>query len=322
MEIVRHPPIDDEQVLSDAGLIDDCGYIFPGLWPYCLAVAGASIQAAKLLCNGTASVAINFGGGRHHARKDYAEGFCWVNDIVLAILCLRKCFKRVMYLDVDCHHSNAVQEAFYYSDRVLHVSIHCCERGFYPGTGSVEETGAGKGKGYSINVPLHPGCSDDTFETVFLTVLNETVKHYAPECIVVQCGADGLSRDRLGRFNLSTHGYLKAMETLVEKCGNSIPLLVLGGGGYNAADTARLWTVLTAAFIGKHATSHLPFSIPENAYFDEFAEGGWSLHTIPLQGMNDENTPKSIHETLCHIQEAARATSERQKLDKKRSDRG
>ncbi len=309
--------MNDEHVLEEAGLVDDCGDIFPGLWPYCLAVAGASIQAANLLCSRTVSVAINFGGGRHHARKDHAEGFCWVNDIVLAILRLRKCFKRVLYLDIDCHHSNAVQEAFYYSDRVLHISIHCCERGFYPGTGSADETGAGKGKGYSINVPLNPGCSDKTFGTVFSTVLGEMMKYYAPDCIVIQCGADGLSRDRLGRFNLSTRGYVSAIEALVEKCGNSIPLLVLGGGGYNAADTARLWTILTAAFIGNHATSQLPFFIPENKYFDEFSEGGWSLHTMPLQGMKDENTPESIRETLYRVREAARETCERQKLDEK-----
>ena len=94
------------------------------MWDYTTSVVGASIQAADLLCRGEASVAINWGGGRHHARKAEAAGYCYSNDCVIAILYLQKRFRRVLYLDIDLHHPDGVQNAFFYTNSVLTVSFH------------------------------------------------------------------------------------------------------------------------------------------------------------------------------------------------------
>jgi histone deacetylase 1/2 len=196
--------------------------IFEGLWEYCALVSGASLQGASMLADGSADCAINWGGGRHHGGYNKATGFCYVNDCILATLRLLKTFRRVLYLDIDVHHSDGVQRAFWTSDRVLHVSLHHLRPGFFPGTGKSSERGAGKGKGFTVNVPLAAGCGDYTFEAIFTATLNAALENFgewalagwyflaqgssdgmchprpAPDCIVIQCGADTLSRDPLG----------------------------------------------------------------------------------------------------------------------------
>jgi len=116
-----------------------------------------------LLLNGEANIAINFGGGLHHAKKSEASGFCYVNDIVLAILELLMVYPRVIYIDIDVHHGDGVEEAFYLSNRVMTVSFHQYGEDFFPGTGGLNENGEYDGKNYALNVPLKPGMDDDTF---------------------------------------------------------------------------------------------------------------------------------------------------------------
>lgn len=110
---------------------------FNGLYNYCQISSGASIDSAALLLNGEADIAINFGGGLHHAKKSEASGFCYVNDIVLAILELLLVYPRVIYIDIDVHHGDGVEEAFYLSNRVMTVSFHQYGEDFFPGTGGL-----------------------------------------------------------------------------------------------------------------------------------------------------------------------------------------
>ena len=118
---------------------------------------------------GTVDVAVNFCGGWHHAQRDQASGFCYVNDCVLAILELQKRFKRVLYIDLDIHHGDGVENAFAFSRKVFTLSFHKCEEGYFPGTGSVNDIGLGGGRFYTCNVPLKDGASDQTFIKVFET---------------------------------------------------------------------------------------------------------------------------------------------------------
>ncbi|CAM9855906.1 unnamed protein product [Sphacelaria rigidula] len=155
IEALREPPL-DTKALDDYGLMDDCE-VFENMFEYCCAVAGASLHASNLLVRGEADVAINWGGGRHHAKKGEAAGFCYVNDCVLAALHLAKRFARVLVIDIDVHHGDGVQEAFYMSDKVMTVSFHHLAKGFFPGSGHCSETGAGKGRGFNLNVPLMEG---------------------------------------------------------------------------------------------------------------------------------------------------------------------
>ncbi|CAM9686624.1 unnamed protein product [Scytosiphon promiscuus] len=263
IEALRHPP-SDVKSLDEYGLLEDCE-VFEELYDYCCAVAGASLHAADRLCRGEADVAINWGGGRHHAKKGQASGFCYVNDGVLAVLHLAKAFGTVLTIDIDVHHGDGLQEAFYFSNKVMTMSFHHLAEGFFPGAGQCSERGAGNGTDFNLNIPLREGCGDAAFLRVFTSALEAvTSEGFQPEAVVLLCGADTLSADPLGPFNLTTAGIRSCVELVV---GLELPLLLLGGGGYCPTDTARLWTSLTAAAVGADALASLPATVPDHAYF-------------------------------------------------------
>jgi histone deacetylase HOS2 len=224
--------------LAKFNIGDDCP-IFDGIWDYCTLYAGASLDAAKKLINGQSDIAINWSGGLHHAKKSEASGFCYVNDIVLAILQLLRVHPRVLYIDIDVHHGDGVEQAFFSTDRVMTLSFH----NFFPGTGNWDDVGGGPGKHYALNVPLKDGIDDDSYIRLFKGIVGPVVDTYRPSSIVLQCGADSLGCDRLGCFNLNikAHG---ACVDFVKKL--DLPLLVLGGGGYTPRNVSRLWTYETA----------------------------------------------------------------------------
>lgn len=170
------------------GLDDDCP-VFPGLFDFCRLYGGASIQAASKLNAGQYDIAINWAGGLHHAKKGAASGFCYVNDCVLGILELLKVHARVLYIDIDIHHGDGVEEAFYTTDRVMCLSVHMYRpEWFFPGTGALEEVGEGQGRGYSVNVPLLEGATDDDFMFMFKPMLQRVMDVFDPGAIVLQCG--------------------------------------------------------------------------------------------------------------------------------------
>uniref|UniRef100_A0A0G4F891 Histone deacetylase n=1 Tax=Chromera velia CCMP2878 TaxID=1169474 RepID=A0A0G4F891_9ALVE len=235
----------------------DCP-IFEGLFDFQASCAGGSIQAARLLAAGKTDIAINWSGGLHHARKSEASGFCYVNDIVLGILELLNHFQRVMYIDIDIHHGDGVEEAFYCTNRVLTLSLHKFGD-FFPGTGDLTDVGYGIGKHYSLNLPLNDGMDDASFLGLFKPVVRASVEKFRPEAIVLQCGADSLAGDRLGRFNLSIRGHAECL-SFCRSFG--VPLLILGGGGYTIRNVARCWAFETAAALG--VEDQMPGEIPRH----------------------------------------------------------
>ncbi|CAM9796799.1 unnamed protein product [Ectocarpus sp. 4 AP-2014] len=261
VEALRNAP-SDVKILDEYGLVEDCE-VFEELYEHCCAVAGASLHAADRLCRGDADVAINWGGGRHHAKKGEAAGFCYVNDCVLAVLHLAKTFDTVLTIDIDVHHGDGVQDAFYMSNKVMTMSFHHVSKGFFPGAGQCSETGAGNGRDYNLNIPLKEGCGDSSFLRVFTTALQAVTGAFQPEAVVLLCGADTLSADPLGPFNLTSAGVRSCLELVMAL---ELPLLLLGGGGYCPTDTARLWTSLTAAAVGA-ALAALPVTVPDHCYF-------------------------------------------------------
>jgi len=148
------------------GLQQDCS-LFPGVFEHAAMVAGASLAACNELCAKRSKIAINWIGGRHHAKKDEAAGFCYVNDVVLALLSLMNTYSRILYIDIDIHHGDGVEEAFYYSSSVFCLSFHHYSPGFYPGTGRLQQIGAGKGRYHTINVPLKAGIGDSAYVGLF-----------------------------------------------------------------------------------------------------------------------------------------------------------
>ncbi|KAJ7630628.1 histone deacetylase complex, catalytic component RPD3 [Roridomyces roridus] len=162
---------------------DDCP-VFDGLFDYCSISAGGSMEGAARLSRDKCDIAINWAGGLHHAKKSEASGFCYVNDIVLGILELLRYHNRVLYIDIDVHHGDGVEEAFYTTDRVMTVSFHKYGE-YFPGTGELRDIGVMKGKHYSLNFPLRDGISDENYKSVFEPVIQQVMVSYNPSAIVL-----------------------------------------------------------------------------------------------------------------------------------------
>lgn len=249
---------------------DDCP-IFDGVYDYCSLYAGASLDAARKLTNHQSDIAINWSGGLHHAKKTEASGFCYVNDIVLAILQLLLHHPRVLYIDIDVHHGDGVEQAFWSTDRVMTLSFHKYDKEqFFPGTGATHDTGpdnnSSPGAHHALNVPLHDGIGDSEYIRLFQEIVRPCINAYCPTAIVLQCGADSLGGDRLGCFNvgIKAHG---ACVAFVKKF--RLPLLVLGGGGYTARNVARAWAYETSLCIGAEVHPNLPAHTPFLEHFGQ-----------------------------------------------------
>lgn len=264
--------------LSHFSVGDDCP-VFDGLFDFCAMYTGASLEGAQKLNHNHSDICINWSGGLHHAKKFEASGFCYVNDIVIGILELLKYHPRVLYIDIDVHHGDGVQEAFYLTDRVMTVSFHKYGNWFFPGTGDMYEIGAEAGRYYSVNVPLKEGIDDQSYYQVFKPVISNVMEFYRPTAIVLQCGADSLAGDRLGCFSLSTKGHGECVKFVKEL---NVPTLVVGGGGYTPRNVARCWTYETSLLVDESISNELPM----NDYLEFFAPD-FTLHPeIPTRQEN------------------------------------
>lgn len=231
--------------------------IFPEIFRRPATACGGSILGAGLLLEGIPTV-YNPAGGTHHGRADRASGFCYLNDPVLAILTLLDGevgggIERVLYLDLDAHHGDGVQAAFADDDRVLTVSIH--EAGRWPmaaplkgvspkvvsGAAAADrQEGAARDRagGMARNLPVPRGFNDDEMAFLIEAAVLPLAESFAPQAVVLQCGADALEDDpqsRLSLSNLALWGAVRAVRGLAPR------LLALGGGGYNPWSVGRCW---------------------------------------------------------------------------------
>jgi acetoin utilization protein AcuC len=253
--------------------------IFPGLWEVSSLVSGGSLLATDLIARGEVERAFHFAGGLHHALPDRASGFCYVNDPVLAILRLRARGLRVSYVDIDAHHGDGVQFAFYSDPEVLTISTH--ERGDYlfPGTGFVSETGEGEGVGYSVNLPLQPFTDDEVYLPAFEAVVPPLLQAFKPDVVVAQLGIDGHLTDPLTHLAFSVQGFIQAVKRILD-C--SPRLVALGGGGYDLSNVARAWTWAWAAMNGVEPSDEIPESFREEARRFSFRSTSLSDPPAPL----------------------------------------
>jgi hypothetical protein len=195
-----------------------------------------------------------------------------------------------LYIDIDIHHGDGVEQAFYQTNRVMTLSFHKYTGDFFPGTGKLHDNGMGVGKHFALNVPLLDGITDDLYVNLFKQVVEATVTAFRPAAIVLQCGADSLGCDRLGAFNLS----IKAHAACVDHVrAYAVPLLVLGGGGYTIRNVSRCWTYETAVLVG----AALPDELPRTVYDHFFRESAYKLHP-PLTGrVDNQNSRASVQRT-------------------------
>jgi acetoin utilization protein AcuC len=275
-----------DPTFSGFGLGTDDDPVFPGMYEASALIAGGSALAAQQVWGGQVQHAVNIAGGLHHAMQDHASGFCVFNDAVLAIRTLLDAgATRVAYVDIDVHHGDGVQAAFYDDPRVLTISLHQDPRTLFPGTGMPSEIGIGPAEGSAMNVCLPPGTDDAGWLRAFHAVVPGAVRAFKPEILVTQCGCDTHHDDPLASLELTVDGQrtaIAALHALAHEAADG-RWLAFGGGGYGIVRCVpRTWTHLLAEASG------VPVS-PETAVPAE-----WSSHLRSLGARGD--LPSSMGE--------------------------
>ncbi len=227
--------------------------VFPGIYEAGAISVGGSIRAMELALDGAYPAAGNLCGGWHHAFAETGRGFCILNDIAIVVnLMLRRGVRRVMVLDIDAHHGDGTQRAFYRRSDVLTVSFHQDPRTLYPfATGFVDEAGEGEGLGYNFNVPMPPDAKDADFLHAFDALVPALLEAYAPEVLVLQMGVDGHCSGIVSHLSYSLKSYDHASRVLAEILPRtSTKLIFLGGGGFVHPTLGLAWGVQIANFAG------------------------------------------------------------------------
>ncbi|MDP6130051.1 MAG: acetoin utilization protein AcuC [Dehalococcoidia bacterium] len=252
--------------------------IYPGMYDAAALSTGASLLAAEMVASREVDVAFNISGGLHHAALGHASGFCVFNDPALAIKYLRERGLRVAYVDIDAHHGDGVQHAFFDDAQVLTISIHESGQFLFPGTGFVLESGAGSGKGYSVNLPLYPYTDDEIYVESFLEVVPPLLRAFAPDVLVTQLGIDSYHLDPLTHLQVTTRGYLDAVKEL-SRLG--VPWLALGGGGYDLGAVARSWTLAYGVMLDVEWPDRVPEAFAREHGISQLRDG--AAPDIPKQ---------------------------------------
>ncbi|MFT6104740.1 MAG: acetoin utilization protein AcuC [Paracoccaceae bacterium] len=210
--------------------------------------AGGSLMAGEMLRGG--GVIYHPAGGTHHGLPGRANGFCYLNDPVLAMLSLRRMgVRRIVYVDIDAHHPDGVEVGFHGDPDMLMISVH--EENRWPRTGALHDTAGGS----AVNLPVPRGMNDTEMALIRDDLIVPLIEAHAPEAIVLQCGADAVEEDPLSGLSLSNNAHWEIVAALRPM---STRYLVLGGGGYNPWSVGRLWTGVWAVLAGKEIPDRLP----------------------------------------------------------------
>jgi acetoin utilization protein AcuC len=227
----------------------DCP-VFDNMYDYVALAAGGSLTGARRIISGEAAVAFNPSGGFHHAQAGHAAGFCYVNDIVVAAEEFAKAGMRVLFLDIDVHHCDGVQDAFFDRSEIMTISLHESGRTLFPGTGFEDEIGTGGGRGYTVNFPLPVGTHDAAYEKVFRQGALPLIRQFDPDVIILELGMDALAGDPLAHLHLTNNTHALITEEIVSL---GKPVLATGGGGYNIPNTVRGWALCWSVLCGEHS---------------------------------------------------------------------
>lgn len=257
--------------------------LFEGVFERAATTVGGSILAAELACDG--HVVFHPSGGTHHGRRDRASGFCYFNDPVFAIRTfLKRGCRRVLYVDLDAHHGDGVEEAFTEEPRVLTLSIH--EQDRWPFSGAADDRAGGGAR----NFPVPRGLNDAELRYLVETAVLPIATDFRPDALVLCCGADSLAGDPLSSMELSNVALWETVDQLLEF---GVPSVVLGGGGYNPWTVCRYWAGMWGRLTGQELPETLPAAAVEmltmmecDLIDDEDVDAHWltTLVDIPHDG--------------------------------------
>jgi acetoin utilization protein AcuC len=243
------------EAVSEGQLVPDCedyglgtpdNPAFPGMDEATRWLVGGTLHGARLICEHGEKRVLQLGGGLHHARRNFASGFCIYNDLAIAINYLTRQGLWVAYLDIDVHHGDGVQQIVYEDKRVMTISLHESGKYLFPGTGEIHELGSGLGRGLKLNLPLEPFTEGDNYLEVFQQVVPTALQQFQPGVLVVQAGADAHFDDPLADLMLTTDTYETIFRRILELADafTAGRVLFTLGGGYSLRATPRVWTIL------------------------------------------------------------------------------
>jgi acetoin utilization protein AcuC len=260
--------------------------VFEGVFEWSRLVTGASLQAVELVDSGEVPIAFNISGGLHHALASRASGFCYINDPVIVISSLLKKGRRVVYIDIDAHHGDGVQEVFYRTDKVLTISLHESGRYLFPGTGFESEIGEEEGRGYSVNIPMPSSSDDELFVYAFNKVVPSLIERFRPDIVVGQLGVDSFLTDPLTHLNYTTNGFCEVVRKMKDL---SPKWIALGGGGYEITNVAKAWTLAWAIMNNIDPPDKLP-----EAFFKQYPLGGFRSRKLRDEEYQEKGAKKEM----------------------------
>ena len=252
--------------------------IFPEVFTRPATAVGGAILAGQMLSGNERGIIHSIAGGTHHAQKSKAYGFCFFNDVVLGILTmLDNGLERVLYVDLDAHHGDGVQDAFKDDHRVFTISIH--EKDRWPRTGNLKD----RASGFARNLPVPAGFNDAELEAIISNAVVPLGLGFDPEAVVIQSGCDALSDDPQSKLELSNLALWNAVGRIVKLAPR---VLVVGGGGYNPWATARAWSGVWATLNDINPNVDLPL------------EGVNILKSLTWDHSKGRNPPKHWFNTI------------------------
>ena len=271
--VVREAMEADPERLRRHGFVEPDNPVVPGMHEAAALIAGASVRAAEAVWSGEAEHAANMAGGLHHAMRARAAGFCVYNDAAIAVARLLELgAERVAYVDVDVHHGDGVQAAFYDDPRVLTISLHESPASLFPGTGLPTETGGTGATGMSVNVALPAFTGDSDWLRAFDAVVPPLLRAFDPQVLVTQLGCDSHALDPLAHLELSVDAQRAAaavLHELAHECAQG-KWLLLGGGGYALVDVVpRTWAADLAEAAHRPVAPATPTPPPWRTYVRE-----------------------------------------------------
>lgn len=267
VEAVRQASADPDEDYSRWGLSEHGDTPpFAGMHQASLLTTGATLRGMDEVLAGRLRVSFNGAGGLHHAMRRRASGFCIYNDPAIACGLLADRGLKVAYVDIDAHHGDGVQAAFYDTDQVLTISLHETGRSLFPGTGFADERGSGRGAGYCINVALPPYTDDRAYTHAFDAVVPPLIERFKPDVLVTQQGIDSHFTDPLTHLQVSTRVREHAVRTFR---GFELPWVATGGGGYDLDAVARGWSIEYLVMLGAPVPEELHDAEPPEWTGDE-----------------------------------------------------
>jgi len=305
LQQIHSAPYLDELQRAAAGDLTAAGFrmglggpdtpVFKDMFDYGAWASGAGLVAAEQLVAGKTDIAFNLLGGFHHALPAHAGGFCYLNDVALACNALTRAGKRVVYLDVDAHHGDGVQEIFYERNDVFTISMHESGKTLFPWGGFENEIGRGAGLGFNANIPLPAQAHDDAFLTAFERLVLPLIGAYRPDVIVLELGMDTLAGDPLTHLQMTNNIVVEVLHRLRDfQC----PLLVAGGGGYHLEHTVRAWTLAWQTCLGGDDADALSMGLGGVMLGSSEWAGGLRDRHLPITAQLRAAVDAELHATI------------------------